>query len=101
LQEVLSIFEEKVLKGERRSIVCKPVENVTARYTTIYQDESKNDVQLSWDNFKRLEETPSKSAEEPSALTYTEISKTQPRSPENNHANVCTNIDFRQIQLFL
>jgi hypothetical protein len=88
LEKFLNIVEEIDPNAERSSVVCRDVERVTSCYRLHYQEKKKAHVQLSLDRFfKKADETPSKSAEEPStsksASEYP--AKSPSASPSSNH----------------
>jgi hypothetical protein len=89
MKQVLSSFEKEDRKRERSSVVCKSAEKAIACYRTLHRERRGKDGQFSWDNFfKKTEEAPSKPAEEPSALTYTETPMYVAKSSENSLTNV-------------
>jgi hypothetical protein len=67
LEKFLNIVEEFYPNAERSPVIRRDVERVTSCYRRLSQERKKARVQLSLDKFyKKADETPSKSAEEPS-----------------------------------
>jgi hypothetical protein len=81
-------MEEFDPNAERSSVVHRDIERVTSSNRLLYQEKKKAHAQLSLNRFfEKADETPSKSAEEPSTSKSASQShaKSPSASPSSNH----------------